>query len=456
MQSWSEISADVVANWPLYAAMPCMAALIGWGTKLVAIKMMFRPHRYVGIGPLGWQGIIPRRSEQMVDVLCETLTGRLICSADIVDRLDGDEMAARIERPLRRAIAEIVPKVLEEYQPALWNLLPSTGRKAVVQRVQDLAPKMIPELVVALRDNIDDVFDLRAMVTAEFLSDPDILERMFLDVGRREFAFIRRSGLVFGFLIGLVQVVTWATFKEPLLMPLFGLFTGWFTDWAALRLIFTPREPKRYLGVITWQGLFLKHRIPVSQEYGTLIATRVLTADRLITSMMTGPHRSEVAALFAEVIKDSLRAHVIDVDGMLKKQLRLGSVDLPGAETVESIQETVGSALGFLTSAAQTPIRAVSSRGLSVAQIGPMSEAAAADLVSVLPAVLEPAQDYIDRTLDIEETMSSKMTAMTPEEFENVLRPAFRADERTLILVGAVLGFIVGELQVLLLEHLAH
>ena len=40
---------------------------------------------------------------------------------------------------------------------------------------------------------VDELFDLKAMVTEEFLADPDTLESMFLDVGRREFAFIRRS-----------------------------------------------------------------------------------------------------------------------------------------------------------------------------------------------------------------------------------------------------------------------
>ena len=45
---------------------------------------------------------------------------------------------------------------------------------------------------------------------------------------------------------------------------------------------------------------------------------------------------------------------------------------------------------------------------------------------------------------------------MTPEEFKGVLPPAFQADERTLIMVGAILGFLVGELQVLLVENLTH
>ena len=49
---------DLALHWPLYAAMPFIAALIGYVTKRIAIEMMFRPLDFVGIKPVfGW---IPR------------------------------------------------------------------------------------------------------------------------------------------------------------------------------------------------------------------------------------------------------------------------------------------------------------------------------------------------------------------------------------------------------------
>lgn len=42
---------------------------------------------------------------------------------------------------------------------------------------------------------------------------------------------------------------------------------------------------------------------------------------------------------------------------------------------------------------------------------------------------------------------------MTTEQFEGVLRPVFQQDEWKLIAVGAVIGFLVGELQVFLMLH---
>ncbi len=455
MREWSEIMHDVQTNWIVYLSMPFIAGAIGYFTKLVAIRMMFRPHKFRGIKPFGWQGIIPRRAPEMVEVLCKTLTGRLISAGDIVGRVDAKELARRMDRPLRKEVARIVPIVAEEYQPALWHVLPGPARDLVIQRAQDTAVEMVPKLVKSLRKNIDDVFDLQEMVTAEFLSDPDILERMFLDVGRREFAFIRQSGLVFGFVIGILQAAIWAATHQPLVMPIFGLFIGWFTDWAALRLIFNPKEPKKYLGVITWHGLFLKHRIPVSEEYGVLIATRVLTSDRVVRSMFAGPRTAEVSALFAKVIQKALREEMADLEKHLRRELgRFAFNDLDDLVGVGDL--SVGSVLGVFGGAVTRPVREMAGVGLDVAQVGPMARTASDEFVAALPTILQDSYGYLDEELRIKQIMSEKMAAMTPDEFEGVLRPAFQADERTLIMVGAILGFLVGELQVLLVEHLTH
>ncbi|HEY2062421.1 MAG TPA: hypothetical protein VGH57_28890 [Amycolatopsis sp.] len=45
------------------------------------------------------------------------------------------------------------------------------------------------------------------------------------------------------------------------------------------------------------------------------------------------------------------------------------------------------------------------------------------------------------------------MRRLNALEFEQLLRPAFRQDERKLISVGVVIGGLAGELQALLLPH---
>ncbi|MFB6344805.1 MAG: DUF445 domain-containing protein, partial [bacterium] len=68
-----------------------------------------------------------------------------------------------------------------------------------------------------------------------------------------------------------------------------------------------------------------------------------------------------------------------------------------------------------------------------------------------LKGAISHAYDYLEDSLDIGNTLSSKLKSLGPEEFEGILRPAFQEDEWLLIAVGAALGFIAGILQFIFL-----
>ena len=59
---------------------------------------------------------------------------------------------------------------------------------------------------------------------------------------------------------------------------------------------------------------------------------------------------------------------------------------------------------------------------------------------------------YVDQTLDIENTMSTRLAVMPPEIFFRIFYPIVSEDTWKLILVGAILGFGAGCLQWLLLR----
>src|SRR3546814_3121587 len=108
MLSLHYIIADLQANWWLYLSMPVIAALIGYVTKLVAIRMMFKPLKFIGIPPfLGWQGIVPRRAAHMATIACDLMLERLLRPEDVFDRLDPQRVAEEIREPLLEAVADI-------------------------------------------------------------------------------------------------------------------------------------------------------------------------------------------------------------------------------------------------------------------------------------------------------------------------------------------------------------
>lgn len=415
MQTWSEIVVDVQQNWWLYASMPFVAAIIGYGTKIVAINMMFRPIEFFGFRPyLGWQGIVPRKAAIMAGIACDTMTTKLLKPEDIFNKLDPDRIAKEIEKPLLAAIEDITREVAAQYSPGLWEIAPESVKNKIIHRIQDEAPNIVSHIMLDIKENLGTVFDLKDMVVTSLLRDKQLLNRIFLEAGSGEFKFIRNSGAFFGFAIGIVQAVTWAVTHSPWVMPIFGLFTGWFTDWLALRMVFNPKQPTKYLGgLLEWQGLFLKRRQEVSSEYGRLIAKEVVTPHNIIDAILRGP------------LSDRLFS-------MVQKHVQL------------VVDEQSGVAKPFVVFA------------VGSGRYQQMKLLVAQEIIKRLPETLKNVEQYAEDAMDLENTLASKMTELSLEEFENLLHPAFEQDEWILITVGATLGFLVGELQVFVMEHLAH
>jgi uncharacterized membrane protein YheB (UPF0754 family) len=56
-----------------YLLIPFIAALAGWGTNWLAIKMTFYPLVYVGIYPFGWRGVVPARIAKFASGMVDTM-----------------------------------------------------------------------------------------------------------------------------------------------------------------------------------------------------------------------------------------------------------------------------------------------------------------------------------------------------------------------------------------------
>jgi uncharacterized membrane protein YheB (UPF0754 family) len=195
-------------------------------------------------------------------------------------------------------------------------------------------------------------------------------------------------------------------------MPAFGLIVGWFTDWLALKLIFNPKRPIRVLGIV-FQGLFLKRRKEVAADYGARIADEIITARKVIEAILRGPLSDRVFA-------------------MIRKQVQV-AVDRSTGLARPLVVVTVGSA-----------------------RYQDMKRSIATKVMERLPETMTYVEDYARETMDVRALLIDKMQRLDEQQFESLIRPAFEQDEWILITVGAVLGFVMGEAQALILEHFAN
>jgi len=398
------IEAFKASPW-LYISMPFISGIIGYGTNVLAIKMMFYPVEFIGFYKpfIGWQGIVPSKAGKMAAISVDTITDKLITQEEMFSRIDPDRIAAELEAPMLKMIPEITEAVMSRHMPTVWASTPQAVKERLAARIREESPRIIAELMDEVRNNIANVFDLKEMVIAALVKDKPLLNRMFQETGEKEFKFIGYSGFYFGFAFGIIQMTIWVFYKGVWLLPVCGLLVGYATNWIALKMIFEPAQPKKYL-FMTFQGLFHKRQAEVARDYGRLVAGKIVNPTNILDSILRGPYADKMF-------------------GMIQRNVQKGIDDeMGGAKTF--VKMTVGTRT-----------------------YEEVKHAAVEQVIEATPEMLTHVTEYAEDAMDIEDTLVTRLAALPPEDFEAMLRPAFEEDEWMLIAVGAALGLCVGFFQ---------
>lgn len=413
IQTWSEITDDFSVNWLVYVSMPFVAAFVGWSTKIVALEMLYRPVEYKGIGPFGWQGIVPRRAGKVAATTIELLTTNLLKPEELLDRVDPDEVLDALRDPLVAAISEITEELAEQIRPGLWSSLPEAGRRAIQARIVREAPRVGERLLEEMKADLNRYVDIQFLAVTTLIRNKEKLNDLMRSLSTDAMAFVRRSGIYFGLGIGLVQMVAWALFKNPWIMPAFGFGVGFISDYIALNMLFRPLKPKRYLGLFTFQGLLHAQRDKITRDYAKILAEDLFSPENLFEGILNGPGSDKLYALIAREVHNAIDAQT-------------------------------GVATPLVTLA------------VGSARYRAMKDTAARLIIERLPETLAEAQDYTMSVIDLEGTIVDKMSQLDNEQYESILRPVFKDDEPLMVAVGAILGGVVGEIQVLVIEQFSH
>jgi hypothetical protein len=121
-------------------------------------------------------------------------------------------------------------------------------------------------------------------------------------------AFVRRSGIYFGLVIGLVQMVAWALFRNPWIMPAFGFAVGFISDYIALNMLFRPQQPTKYLGFIKFQGLLHAQRDKITRDYAKILAEDLFSPEIMLDGVLNGPGSDKLFALVGKEVSAAIDA----------------------------------------------------------------------------------------------------------------------------------------------------
>jgi uncharacterized membrane protein YheB (UPF0754 family) len=349
-------------------------------------------------GGLGWQGIVPSRAAKMGSIAVDKGIAKVGSAKDFYEQIEPDRIAEQILVTAQGELRDTVETIMQRDHAEFWRDLPPQVRERVHARVEEQLPDIVDSLTSEIGRNMDHLLDAKLMVIRKMEETPELSNKIFRAIGRKELRLIINLGFVFGFLFGIpTSIVTEILFNEWWLLPLLGVFIGWATNYLAIWMIFEPIEPRRILG-IKMHGLFLRRQHEVADVYALVISEDVITLANIGEELMVGPQSDRTRQL----IETLMRPAVDRAIGSARPLVRMAI----GTREYQELRESVATAAVEYT-------------------VTPMQD----------PDFNRQQAKRIRRLF------RDRMREMSYKDFSEMLRTVIKEDEWLLYLHGAVLGF---------------
>ncbi|HEY6064200.1 MAG TPA: DUF445 family protein [Chitinophagaceae bacterium] len=195
-----------------------------------------------------------------------------------------------------------------------------------------------------------------------------------------------------------------------LIIPLISAFIGWVTNWIAIKMLFHPREPKKILG-ISFHGIFPKRQHQFAEKLGKLVSDEFLSFSD-IEQKISDPQN-------LKKIMPMIETHV---DDFLRNRL---SLEMP----------VISMFIGDKT-------------------INKLKSAFMNEIEILFPQVMKQFAGNLKTELDLEHIVIKKVAGFSSDKLEEILYQIMSKEFRFVEIIGAVIGFIIGVVQVIFTEFI--
>ncbi|HMT73479.1 MAG TPA: DUF445 family protein [Chitinophagaceae bacterium] len=193
-----------------------------------------------------------------------------------------------------------------------------------------------------------------------------------------------------------------------ILIPLISAFIGWVTNWIAIKMLFHPREPKKILG-ITFQGIFPKRQQQFAEKLGKLVSNEFLSFSDIEQKISNPENLKKIMPMIEKHIDDFLRLRLSDEMPVISMFI--------GEKTLNKIKGAL------------------------------MDE-----IENLFPMVMKQYAGNLKSELDLEHIVIKKVAGFSSDKLEEILYQIMSKEFRFVEIIGAVIGFIIGVVQIIITQ----
>jgi len=185
-----------------------LSTFTGWVTTWVAIKMLFHPRKPIKVFGFSIQGIFPKNQRLIAEKLGQVVSQEFLSFAEIEQKVTNPENIQKLRPEIEKHVDVFLREKIKDVFPMLSMFI---GEKTITQLKEAFLMELenlFPVLMKSYMNKLEHDLDLEKIVTekvAGFSSEK--LEEILHHITKREFQFLEFVGGVFGFLIGLVQLL---------------------------------------------------------------------------------------------------------------------------------------------------------------------------------------------------------------------------------------------------------
>jgi uncharacterized membrane protein YheB (UPF0754 family) len=191
-----------------------------------------------------------------------------------------------------------------------------------------------------------------------------------------------------------------------LLIPIISAFIGWFTNWIAIKMLFHPREPKKIFG-LTIHGIFPKRQRVFAEKLGKLVSDELLSFEDIQEKIINPENLKKLMPMIEGHIENFLRVK-------LGSEMPFLSIFI-GDKTINSLKKI------FMQ-----------------------------ELETLFPQIMKNYAGQLQSELDLEKIVTEKVAAFSTEKLEAILYQIMNKEFRFVEIIGGVIGFIIGLIQILI------
>ncbi|NPV93402.1 MAG: DUF445 family protein [Firmicutes bacterium] len=198
---------------------------------------------------------------------------------------------------------------------------------------------------------------------------------------------------------------------QAIAIPILSALIGWITNVIAIRSLFYPRRPFRFpLIGLEIQGLLPKRREDLARDVGRVIEEELLPLDKLFGYLHTPEVQNRVTDSASEMVKTRIRENT---PAMVPESL----VRLVEAAVIRTIKK-------------ETP--------------------------ALFEKILQQLTDSLKEEINVAGVVEEQFRQYELEDLEKLITRVANSELRQIEWLGAVIGFIIGLVQVLIVYLIPH